>query len=109
MGGDNDGDERTPPSPLSSPSSPPSSSSSSSSSSRRTYCALKVLNKSDLIRLGQVDHVRGEVDVLRMVRGHPLMVGMLEGSPFQDGTHLFLALEYVQGGELYTRMRREGR
>lgn len=72
----------------------------------RTPMALKIMKKSEVIRLKQVEHVRGEVSILAQIE-HPFIVNLL--STFQDDKRLFLLLEYVNGGELFSHLRTEGR
>lgn len=69
------------------------------------YCALKILKKSEIIRLKQVDHIKSEVSLLSMIQ-HPFVVNLL--GHFQDERRLYMVLEYVQGGELFSYLRREG-
>jgi len=69
------------------------------------FCALKILKKSEIIRLKQVDHIKSEVSLLSMIQ-HPFVVNLL--GHFQDDRRLYMALEYVQGGELFSYLRREG-
>lgn len=67
--------------------------------------ALKILKKSKLIELKQIDHAKAEVEILSKARSHPFVVNLV--GRFQNETILVLVLEYVQGGELYSRMRTE--
>ena len=68
--------------------------------------ALKILKKSEILRLKQVDHIKSEVVILKMV-SHPFIVNLL--GHFQDERKLYMVLEYVHGGELFSHLRREGR
>eukprot|EP00316_Scyphosphaera_apsteinii_P002511 CAMPEP_0119329008 /NCGR_PEP_ID=MMETSP1333-20130426/74804_1 /TAXON_ID=418940 /ORGANISM="Scyphosphaera apsteinii, Strain RCC1455" /LENGTH=117 /DNA_ID=CAMNT_0007338017 /DNA_START=69 /DNA_END=418 /DNA_ORIENTATION=+ len=68
--------------------------------------ALKMLKKSEVIYLKQVDHIKTEKAILEEI-GHPNIVNMF-GS-FQDEYHLYLLLEYVIGGEFFTHLRKAGR
>jgi serine/threonine protein kinase len=68
-----------------------------------TYCALKVLKKSEVINLRQVEHTLNEKHILEKL-DCPFLV-KLHGT-FQDSNNLFLVLEYVQGGELFTYLRK---
>ena len=68
--------------------------------------ALKILKKSEIIRLKQVDHIKSEVVILKMV-SHPFIVNLI--GHFQDERRLYMVLEYVHGGELFSHLRREGR
>jgi serine/threonine protein kinase len=54
----------------------------------------------------QVDHIKSEVRILSMIE-HPFIVNM--AGHFQNDAALFMVIEYVQGGELYSHLRREVR
>ena len=71
-----------------------------------THYALKMLKKVDILRLKQVDHIKSEVKILSMIE-HPYIVNM--AGHFQNEQALFMVIEYVQGGELYSHLRREVR
>ncbi|CAE8637940.1 unnamed protein product, partial [Polarella glacialis] len=75
-------------------------------SSDRTPFALKILKKSEVIRLKQVEHVKAEKQILAMIE-HPFIVNLL--TTFQDEKRLFMLLEYVNGGELFSYLRKQGR
>jgi len=75
-------------------------------SSDRTPLALKIMKKSEVIRLKQVEHVKAEVGILAKIE-HPFIVNLL--TKFQDDKRLFLLLEFVNGGELFSYLRKEGR
>ncbi|TPX73530.1 hypothetical protein CcCBS67573_g05208 [Chytriomyces confervae] len=69
-----------------------------------TYVALKVLRKLDVIKLKQVEHTLDEKRILEaLCNGCPFLVH-LYGS-FMDCEYLYLVLEYIQGGELFTYLR----
>ncbi|KAJ3118674.1 hypothetical protein HK100_000568 [Physocladia obscura] len=69
-----------------------------------TYVALKVLRKHDVVKLKQVEHTLDEKRILEALsNGCPFLVH-LYGS-FMDNEHLYLVLEYIQGGELFTYLR----
>jgi serine/threonine protein kinase len=74
--------------------------------SDNNYYALKILKKSEIIRLKQVEHIKSEVKILSHLQ-HPFIVNML--GQFQDDRKLYMVLEYVPGGELFSHLRREGR
>jgi len=67
-------------------------------STDRTPLALKIMKKSEVIRLKQVEHVKAEVGILAQIL-HPFIVNLL--NTFQDDKRLFLLLEFVNGGELF--------
>ncbi|KAL2884965.1 cAMP-dependent protein kinase catalytic subunit PRKX [Ceratocystis lukuohia] len=69
----------------------------------RVY-ALKILRKTEVIRLKQVDHVRYERTILSAVAGHPFITRL--HASFADSDRLFLLLDYIPGGELFTYLRR---
>jgi len=75
-------------------------------STDRTPLALKIMKKSEVIRLKQVEHVKAEVGILAKIE-HPFIVNLL--TKFQDEKRLFLLLEYVNGGELFSYLRKQGR
>ncbi|CAI2369419.1 unnamed protein product [Moneuplotes crassus] len=68
--------------------------------------ALKMLKKTEIIRLKQVDHVRSEKKILETIR-HPFIVQLQD--TFQTESHVFMLLDYACGGELFSLLRREGR
>lgn len=72
----------------------------------KKYFALKIMTISEVIRLKQVDHVRSEKAILNVVR-HPFIVNMLWSD--HDQTYLYMLLEYVPGGELFSYLRNAGR
>jgi len=72
----------------------------------QAYCALKILKKAEIIRLKQVDHIINENTILANL-DHPFIVRM-EGF-CQDARYLYLILEFVSGGELFTYLRSIGR
>ncbi|KAI8914349.1 kinase-like domain-containing protein [Gorgonomyces haynaldii] len=70
------------------------------------HYAMKVLRKSEIIKLRQVEHTINEKNILEQL-DHPFLVKML--GTFQDSNNLYLVLEYVQGGELFSYLRKSGR
>lgn len=70
------------------------------------WFALKILGKVNIMKLKQVDHIRNEKNILEML-DHPFMVNMV--CFFQDKRNLYMVLEYVPGGELFSLLRRENR
>lgn len=69
-----------------------------------TYYALKKLRKVDLIRLKQVEHTANERRLLEAARNHPFLVQML--GTCQDDGYLYVLMEYVGGGELFSLLRK---
>lgn len=66
--------------------------------------ALKILHKADVVKLKQVDHVRHERAVLADVAGHPFITNLL--ASFSDRDSLYMLLDYVPGGELFSYLRK---
>ncbi|KAF9793030.1 cAMP dependent protein kinase [Thelephora terrestris] len=80
---------------------------SPSHQTRSVNCfALKVLRKSEIVRLRQVEHVNAERNIMSRVR-HPFIVDLY--STFQDSLNIYMLLSYVPGGELFTHLRRAQR
>jgi serine/threonine protein kinase len=70
------------------------------------FYALKILKKSEIIRLKQVDHIKSEVRILSKIF-HPFVVNLLGHT--QDEKRLYMLMEYVPGGEVFTHLRSQGR
>jgi serine/threonine protein kinase len=67
------------------------------------YYAIKVLNKEKVVKAKQTEHTNNERATLLVVR-HPFIIN-LWGS-FQDTANLYLVMDYVPGGELFTLIRK---
>lgn len=57
-----------------------------------------------VIKLKQIDHVRHERAILGDVSGHPYITNLL--ASFSDRDFLYLLLDYVPGGELFSYLRK---
>lgn len=68
-------------------------------------CALKCLRKGQLIRQQQVEHVVSEKRVLDAC-DHPFILRM--NGVFNRGPCIFMLLEFIPGGELFSLLRQEG-
>ena len=66
--------------------------------------ALKILRKTEVIKLKQIDHVRHERAILAQVAGHPFITNLL--ASFSDHDSLYMLLDYVPGGELFSYLRK---
>ncbi|OMJ75787.1 hypothetical protein SteCoe_25013 [Stentor coeruleus] len=66
------------------------------------YFALKILKKAHIIKTKQVDHVHSEFMLFKELQ-HPFIVKLLGYS--QDVYNLYLAMEFVPGGDLFTHIR----
>ena len=65
--------------------------------------AVKMMKKVEIIRLKQVDHINAERAVLQHL-DHPFIVNMK--ASFKDDHYLYIVMECVSGGELFTHLRR---
>lgn len=70
------------------------------------FYAMKVLKKTEVIRLKQVEHTNNEKHILESV-AHPFLVNMW--GTFQDSNNLYMVMDYVPGGELFSVLRRSQR
>jgi len=70
------------------------------------YFALKCLKKSEIVRLEQVIHTMNEKKILSSLK-HPFIVNLK--ASFQDQQYIYMLMEYVVGGELFSYLRRRGR
>ena len=70
------------------------------------HFALKMLKKSEIIRLKQVEHIKAEKSILSRIC-HPFIVNLF--AHFQDERYLYMLMEYVIGGELFSQLRKVGR
>ncbi|KAK5669139.1 hypothetical protein BDV3_003332 [Batrachochytrium dendrobatidis] len=70
------------------------------------HYAMKVLRKTEIIKLRQVEHTLNEKHILEQLN-FPFLVQIF--GTFQDSNNLYLVLEYVQGGELFSYLRKSGR
>lgn len=68
------------------------------------HYAIKALDKYDVVRLKQVEHINNEPTILREI-SHPFLVTLWDA--FQDDTHLFMVMDYVPGGELFSILRKQ--
>jgi protein kinase A len=67
---------------------------------------MKVLKKSEVVRLKQVEHINSERAILERIR-HPFVVELY--ATYQDSLNVYMLLSYIPGGELFSHLRRAGR
>ncbi|EKM53625.1 uncharacterized protein PHACADRAFT_98884 [Phanerochaete carnosa HHB-10118-sp] len=70
------------------------------------FYAIKILSKEKIVRMKQVSHTQNEQRMLMAVQ-HPFIIN-LWGS-FQDSANLYMVMDFVPGGELFTLLRRSNR
>ena len=64
---------------------------------------MKVLTKTEVVRLKQVEHINCERSILGAVDNAGI-VNLF--CTFQDSLNIYMLLEFVQGGELFSHLRR---
>jgi len=69
--------------------------------------AMKVLKKAELLRRRQVERTRTERHILEKATGHPFMVSLAYA--FQTKHKLYMVMDFVQGGDFFTFLRKVGR
>uniref|UniRef100_H3AHE2 non-specific serine/threonine protein kinase n=1 Tax=Latimeria chalumnae TaxID=7897 RepID=H3AHE2_LATCH len=72
----------------------------------RAFFALKAMSIPDVIRLKQEQHVHNEKSVLKEVN-HPFVIRLYWTN--HDERFLYMLMEYVPGGELFSYLRNMGR
>ncbi|KAI7879840.1 kinase-like domain-containing protein [Mucor mucedo] len=70
------------------------------------YYAIKVLKKTEVVRLKQVEHTNNEKHILESV-ANPFLVNLW--GTFQDDANLYMVMDYVPGGELFSVLRKSKR
>ncbi|KAJ3383242.1 cAMP-dependent protein kinase [Entophlyctis sp. JEL0112] len=69
------------------------------------FFAMKMLKKAEVVRLKQVEHINSEKQILAEI-DFPFVVNLLSCI---DDRNVYMLLEYVVGGELFSHLRRAGR
>ena len=70
------------------------------------YVAMKIMKKVEILKSKQADHIANEIKILSMI-DHPFVI-KFDGFT-QDEKYLYLALELINGAELFTYLRSVGR
>ena len=70
------------------------------------YVAMKIMKKIEILKSKQADHIANEIKILSMIQ-HPFVITF--GGFTQDERNLYLDLELINGGELFTYLRGVGR
>ncbi|KAI0219454.1 cAMP-dependent protein kinase catalytic subunit beta [Lamellibrachia satsuma] len=72
----------------------------------KDFFAMKILDKQKVVKLKQVEHTMNEKRVLYSI-SFPFMVSLKFA--FKDNSYLYMVLEFVTGGEMFSHLRRIGR
>ncbi|KAK0673833.1 putative camp-dependent protein kinase [Cercophora samala] len=70
------------------------------------YYAVKVLKKQQVVKMKQVEHTNDERKMLSEVK-HPFLITLW--GTFQDSKNLYMVMDFVEGGELFSLLRKSGR
>ena len=68
--------------------------------------AIKMLKKENIVKMKQVEHTLNEKKILSSI-DFPFIVHLAYS--FKDNSNLYMVLEYVSGGEMFTHLRKTGR
>ena len=69
------------------------------------FYAIKVLKKAQVVKMKQVEHTNDERRMLGEVK-HPFLVTLW--GTFQDPRNLYMVMDFVEGGELFSLLRKSG-
>ncbi|ESO96139.1 hypothetical protein LOTGIDRAFT_116148, partial [Lottia gigantea] len=72
----------------------------------KEYMALKAMAITDVVRLKQIEHIKNEKEILASI-SHPFIVNMKKA--WHTDVFLYMLMEYIPGGELFTYLRQRGR
>lgn len=67
------------------------------------FYAVKVLKKSQVVKMKQVEHTNDERRMLQEVK-HPFLITLW--GTFQDSKNLYMVMDFVEGGELFSLLRK---
>ena len=67
------------------------------------YYAVKVLKKAQVVKMKQVEHTNDERKMLQQVK-HAFLITLW--GTFQDSRNLYMVMDFVEGGELFSLLRK---
>lgn len=69
------------------------------------FYAVKVLKKAQVVKMKQIEHTNDERRMLGDVK-HPFLITLW--GTFQDAKNLYMVMDFVEGGELFSLLRKSG-
>ena len=67
------------------------------------FYAVKVLKKAQVVKMKQVEHTNDERRMLQKVK-HPFLITLW--GTFQDSKNLYMVMDFIEGGELFSLLRK---
>ena len=67
------------------------------------YYAVKVLKKQQVVKMKQIEHTNDERKMLQRVK-HPFLITLW--GTFQDSRNLYMVMDFIEGGELFSLLRK---
>lgn len=67
------------------------------------FYAVKVLKKQQVVKMKQIEHTNDERKMLQRVK-HPFLITLW--GTFQDSKNLYMVMDFIEGGELFSLLRK---
>ena len=67
------------------------------------YYAIKVLKKAQIVKMKQIEHTNDERKMLQQVK-HAFLITLW--GTFQDSKNVYMVMDFVEGGELFSLLRK---